>query len=453
MWIGNTVIGSPRSPAEKLNVACVGVGGKGASDMGACRGENIVAICDTDTNRLNQAGSRVAKKAEKFTDYRKMLDRKDIDAVTVSTPDHNHAPAAMKAIKLGKHAFVQKPLTKTVHEARELRKAAREYKVATQMGNQGTSTSGLRKGVEVVQSGGIGNVTEIHVWTNRPVWPQGAEAIPTVPKAEKIPEHIKWSEWLGPAARPGFLSHGPSACYYSKRYLPFVWRGFWEFGTGALGDMACHTANLAFWACELEHPVAIEREEMVGNNLITYPTYSKIRFDFPARIGRFSKKSLPALKFFWYDGWTIKGGKKTHNKPPKATFKGHPINPSNSGSLMIGDKAMMYSPNDYGSGWNIFSKDEEYSKSKEWEPKEYKLPRSPGHAQEWLNACKDPKNKEKEPKSNFDYAALLTETILLGNLAMKVDGKIEWDSPNLRSTNKPEANRFVHYEYRKGYQL
>ena len=163
MWIGNTVIGSPRSPAEKLNVACVGVGGKGASDMGACRGENIVAICDTDKNRLNQAGSRTAKKAEKYTDYRKMLERKDIDAVTVSTPDHNHAPAAMGAIRQGKHAFVQKPLTKTVFEARTLREAARKHKVATQMGNQGTSTSGLRKGVEVVQSGGIGNVTEIHV--------------------------------------------------------------------------------------------------------------------------------------------------------------------------------------------------------------------------------------------------------------------------------------------------
>ena len=435
MWIGNTVIGSPRSPAEKLNVACVGVGGKGASDMGACRGENIVAICDTDKNRLNQAGSRTAKKAEKYTDYRKMLERKDIDAVTVSTPDHNHAPAAMGAIRQGKHAFVQKPLTKTVFEARTLREAARKHKVATQMGNQGTSTSGLRKGVEVVQSGGIGNVTEIHVWTNRPVWPQGAKAIPTVPKAEKVPGHIDWSSWLGPAADRD----------YSGRYLPFVWRGFWDFGTGALGDMACHTANLAFMACELEHPVAIQREEMVGNNEITYPTYSKIRFDFPARKSAKTGKTLPALKFFWYDGWTIKGGRKTYNTPPEATFKGQPIKPSNSGSLMVGDKGMMYSPNDYGSGWRLYP--DEFAK-------DYKAPtpwidRSPGHAQEWIRACKG----GKPAMSNFDYAALLTETILLGNLAMKVDGKIEWDGPNLKSTNSPEANKFIHYEYRKGYEL
>ena len=303
------------------------------------------------------------------------------------------------------------------------------------MGNQGTSTSGLRKGVEVVQSGGIGNVTEIHVWTNRPVWPQGAKAIPTVPKAEKVPGHIDWSSWLGPAADRD----------YSGRYLPFVWRGFWDFGTGALGDMACHTANLAFMACELEHPVAIQREEMVGNNEITYPTYSKIRFDFPARKSARTGKTLPALKFFWYDGWTIKGGRKTYNTPPAATFKGQPIKPSNSGSLMIGDKGMMYSPNDYGSGWRLYP--DEFAK-------DYKAPtpwidRSPGHAQEWINACKG----GKPAMSNFDYAALLTETILLGNLAMKVDGKIEWDGPNLKSTNSPEANKFIHYEYRKGYEL
>ena len=428
MWVGSTVVGSPRSPNEKLNVACVGVGGKGFSDMQACRGENIVAVCDADWNRGKQ-GFKVVPKADRYKDYRKMLERKDIDAVTVSTPDHNHAPAAMMAIKQGKHAFVQKPLTKTVFEAREIRKAAKEYKVATQMGNQGTSSSGLRQGVEVIQSGAIGPVKEIHVWTNRPVWPQGAKEIPTAPETQAVPDHLDWSAWLGPAAERG----------YNGRYLPFNWRGFWDFGTGALGDMACHTANLPFWACKLEYPISIQREQMVGNNKVTYPTYSRFKFEFPAR------GDLPPLNFFWYDGWTRKGGRKVHNTPSNETFKGLVKRPSNSGSLMIGSKGMLYSHGDYGTDWKLLPEEsfDGYKPPKPW------IDRSPGHAREWLLACKG----GKPAMSNFDYAALLTETILLGNLAMKVDGKIEWDGPNMKSPNSPEANKYVHYEYRKGYTL
>jgi predicted dehydrogenase len=428
IWIGSAVTlpGAPGSPNEKLNIACIGCGGKGESDTLDCRGENIVALCDVDGKNAKRV-FEILSNVPKFTDYRKMLERKDIDAVTVSTPDHHHAPAAMIAIQQGRHVFVQKPLTKTVKEARMLREGAKKHKVATQMGNQGTSSSGLRQGVEVIQSGAIGHVREIHVWTNRPVWDQGSDKFPVAPKAEPVPEQLAWNEWLGPAAdRP-----------YSSKYCPFSWRGFWDFGTGALGDMACHTANLPFWACKLEYPVAIEREVMVGNNEITYPTYSKIRFDFPAR------GELPPLKFFWYDGWTIKDGKKVHNTPSQETFKGLVKRPANSGCLLIGDKGMLYSPDDYGSDWQLLpEKDfDGYKPPTPW------IERSPGHMKEWHLACKG----GKPAMSNFDYAALLTETILLGNLALKVDGKIEWDGPNMRSPNAPKANEFTHYEYRKGW--
>ena len=427
MWIGSTVEGAPRSPNEKLNVGCIGVGGKGQSDTLACRGENIVALCDVDDNRAARTYKAVPK-AEKYKDYRKLLDRKDVDAVTVSTPDHNHAPAAMMAIKQGKHAFVQKPLTKTVHEARALTEAARKYKVATQMGNQGTSSAGLRAGVEAIQAGAIGKVKEIHIWTNRPVWPQGSKAIPKAPPTKEVPKHLAWSEWLGPASdRP-----------FSDKYLPFVWRGFWDFGTGALGAMACHTANLPFWANKLEYPTSFERVMMEGNNKITFPTLSQIQFQFPAR------GNQPALKLFWYDGWTIQNGKKVHNNPGADVHKGLIKNISNSGSLQIGENGMMYSWGDYGSNWKILGDAAEGFKAPT-----PSIPRSPGHAREWLDACKG----GAKAMSNFDYAGLLTETILLGNLALLVDGKIEWDGAKMRSTNSKEANQYAHYEYRKGYTL
>ncbi len=419
MWGGSTVIGAPRSPNEKLNIACVGVGGKGYSDMRAVSSENIVAVCDADADR-GKKGFEDNPKAGKYTDYRKMLERKDIDAVTVSTPDHNHAPASMMAIKQGKHVFCQKPLTRTVYEARMLTEAARKYKVATQMGNQGTSSSGLRQGVEIVQSGGIGKVRECHVWTNRPVWPQGfAER----PKAQPTRKTMDWNSWIGPRQmRP-----------YADAYAPFNWRGFWDFGTGALGDMACHTVNLPFWALKFEYPTSMECLYVKGLNYETYPDASTIKFEFPAR------SDMVACDFYWYD---CAGG---CNMPPREVWGGLD-KLSTSGSIMVGDKGILYSGGDYGSNWKLLPE----KNFEGYEPPDPSIERSPGHAREWLRACKDP---SKPAMSNFDYAGLLTETILLGNIALRAGVKIEWDGPNMRPTNCDAAKSLVHYQYRDGYTL
>ena len=416
MWVGSTVAGAPRSPNEKLNVACVGAGGKGYSDVRGVDSENIVALCDPDAVNAKKAFEEYPK-ADKYTDYRKMLERKDIDAVTVSTPDHNHAPASMLAIKSGRHTFCQKPLTRTVYEARKIREAAKAAKIATQMGNQGTSSPGLRQGVEVVQSGGLGKVRQIHVWTNRPVWPQGSAKRPA---GKKAPDTMDWNSWLGPqAARP-----------YNEAYAPFKWRGYWDFGTGALGDMACHTVNLPFWACKLEYPTSIECLGVDGLNYETFPKSSKIKFEFPAR------GDLPAVDMYWYDGGYL---------PPEEVRAGVE-KLSSSGCLMVGDKGTLYSGGDYGTSWKLLP---------EADYKDYKMPdpwieRSPGHAREWLRACKDP---SKPAMSNFEYAGLLTETILLGNIALRTGLRIEWDGPNMKPTNCDAAKDLIHYEYRKGWEL
>ncbi len=280
-----------KSPNETVNFACIGIGGKGDSDSDhvAAHG-NVVAVCDIDDNRLK---SKIAKfqtkfpKIQGFNDYREMLDKvgKDIDAVTVSTPDHHHAIATMLAMQMGKGVYCQKPLTHTVAEARAVRMAARKYKVATQMGNQGTAENGLRTGVEVIQSGAIGKVSEIHVWTNRPIWPQAPQIMAQLPEETPIPPTMHWDLFLGPApARP-----------YNHRYQPFAWRGWWDYGTGTLGDMGCHTANLAFMANKLEYPISLQGE--AGDlNPQTYPSWASVVYEFPAR------GELPPLKFYLVRG-------------------------------------------------------------------------------------------------------------------------------------------------------
>jgi hypothetical protein len=236
---------------DRINVACIGVGGKGDSDSndaGTCGG-NVVALCDVSLTTLEKKGKQYPQ-AKRFQDYRKLFDQmgKDIDAVTVSTPDHNHGLAATIAMQMGKHCFCQKPLTQTVYEARVLRRLAAEKKLATQMGNQGSAGDGLRRAVEVVQAGVIGNPTQLHVWTNRPVWPQGLDR---PPGRDPVPIFLNWDAWLGPA---------PKRPYKAKAYHTFRWRGWYDFGTGALGDMACHTVNMPFRALKLGYPTAVECE-------------------------------------------------------------------------------------------------------------------------------------------------------------------------------------------------
>jgi len=399
------------------------VGGKGSSDTdSAARAGNVVALCDVDENRLEQKARRIRRQnpdVKTFTDYRKMLEEldDDIDAVTVSTPDHSHAPASTLAMSMGKHCFCQKPLTWSVHEARMMRELAAKKKVATQMGNQGTAHAGLREAVEIIRDGALGDVTEVHVWTNRPIWPQG-QGRPD--REDPVPEHLHWNLLLGPA---------PVRPYVSGVYHPFKWRGWLDFGTGALGDMACHTANMAVMALNLFDPVTVEAVESSGiveNE--TYPKFSRIEFQFPEANGR------PPVKFVWYDG-----GKR----PDPELLHGKPFN--NSGSLVLGTKGTLYSPNDYGSKFHLLP-EESY---KDYEKPEQTLPRTGSHFGEFAAACKG----GPAAMSNFDYAGRLTETILLGNVALRAGQKVEWDAKNMKITNIPNSEHLIKRDYRKGFGL
>jgi hypothetical protein len=416
---------------ERINVACIGVGGKGdsdSSDAAKCGG-NVVAICDVDGNTLDRKAKQFPQ-AKTFTDYRKLLEQmgKDIDAVTVSTPDHNHGPAAIRAMTMGKHCFCQKPLVQTVYEARALRKLAAEKKLATQMGNQGSAETGLRRSVEVIQGGVIGKPLELHVWSNRPVWPQGLER----PQGEDpVPSNLNWDAWIGPAKmRP----------YKKGVYHTFNWRGWYDFGTGALGDMACHTVNMPFRALKLGFPTAVECELASRVYAETFPKTSRIRFEFPERDG------LPPLKFWWYDG--NPGDALKPLRPQAETTKEIVATMGNmpeSGCLVIGEKGKLFSPDDYGARFFVAMKgQEEFSPGDNHEACKaipQSIPRSPGHMQEWFNMMKD----GTPAYSNFDIAAYLTETILLGCIALRMgEGvKMEWDGPNMKSTNLPGAAQYV----------
>ena len=426
-WITGrqTGFGQEKSPNAKLNVACVGTGGQGGSDMGNVgKTENIVALCDIDKDRNAEALKKYPN-AKLYDDYRVMLEEMapKIDAVTVGTPDHHHAPATAMAIKLGKGVYTQKPMTHSVYEARTLRELARKHKVATQMGNQGTAGGNLRQSVEMVQAGAIGDVKEVHIWTNRPVWPQspGIKARPT--KEETCPANINWDVWLGPAPERK----------YSKVYLHFKWRGWWDFGTGALGDMACHTANLPFFALKLGAPTSVVAESEEPNPE-TCPAWAKITYEFPAR------GELPPVKVVWYEGKKPDGEKLL---PPVDLFQGEKIN--DSASLMVGSKGTLYSPDDYG-GKSIWLPKDQY---KDYKPPAPTLPRSPGHHAEWIAACKG----GPPAMSNFEHAGPFTEFVLLGNVAIRTQKKIEWDAEGLKAKGCPEADQYIKREYRKGWSL
>lgn len=413
----------------KINCACIGVGGKGGSDTAGCARENIVALCDVDQTTLSKAAQKYPN-AKLFKDFRKLFEEiKEIDAVTVSTPDHLHAPASVMAMRLGKHVFCQKPLTQSVSEARLMRQLAKEKKLATQMGNQGSAGSGLRRAVEVVQAGVIGPVRQLHVWSNRPIWPQGIDR----PKGEDpVPETLDWDLWLGPA---------PKRPFKTGIYHPFKWRGWQDFGTGALGDMACHTVNMPFRALKLGYPEVVEAESSTGMNKETYPKSSRIRFEFPAREG------MPELKFWWYDG-----GWKPQADLTQAIVDFQEKVPG-SGCLLIGDKGKLYSPDDYGGKFYLLvGDDKEFKTGDQHEAAKavpQTIPRSPGHVEEWFRMIRG-----GEPAySNFDIAAYLTEIILLGCIGLRVGKKLDWDGPNMRAKNAPEAAQYVKRECRQGWTI
>jgi len=433
-WVAGQLRAAPsRSANQKLQFACVGVGGKGDGDSTQVGnvGE-VVAICDTNDKNLEQKAHQFPN-AKKYNDFRKLFDEMGdkVDAVTVSTPDHCHALVAMMGIRNKKHVYCQKPLTHYVAEARALREAANKYGVCTQMGNQGTAADGLREGVEIIQSGGIGNVTEAHVWTNRPIWPQSPQITDRFMDPEEVPPHIHWDEWLGPAPfRP-----------YHAGYEGFVWRGWWDYGTGALGDMGCHTANLVFMALKLQetYPTSVYAESAIVSPE-TYPSWATVNYEFPAR------GDMPPVKVTWYEGH--KG--KLHNWPPLELIEGEKV--ADSGSIMVGEKGVLYSPSDYGSSYTLLPK----NKFKNYEKPPHKLPRNGGDDQgmknEWAAAIHA--NDPKIALSNFNYSAKLTEFILLGNVAIRCGfRKLDWDGEKMQVTNFPEANQFISRKYRKGYSI
>ncbi|WP_437222490.1 Gfo/Idh/MocA family protein [Planctomicrobium sp. SH661] len=423
-WVGNQVSrAEEKSPNSKVSYACIGVGGKGNSDSAdAANLGAIVAICDVDARTLEKKSKQAGfENAEKFSDFREMLDQlgDKIDAVTVSTPDHMHAPAAAQAMKMKKAVYCQKPLTHTVWEARRLSEIAKETGVATQMGNQGTANSALRHAAVLLKQGILGKVKEVHVVTNRPSWPQGAAR----PAPAKIPPHLSWDLWLGAAPlRP-----------YANGYHAFSWRGYWDFGTGALGDMACHTFNMPFAGLNLSNPKSI-RATCTGHNGDSYPQKSVIEFEFanPSAEG-----SLPV---WWYDGG---------NMPPELLQSGIKVDNQNGkmrGSVLVGEDLTMFALGDYSEQVKLFDK----------EGKEVPLPKvdyekSPGHFAEFHQAIL---GERSQAMSNFaEYAGPLTETILLGNLAIfdaaTGEGRrIEWDAQTMTTPNAPELQSIVNKDYR-----
>lgn len=423
-----------RSPLERLNVASVGVGGKGASDCDhiAALG-NLVAICDIDDQRL-QAKGQAFPKARKFHDFREMLDvmGKEIDAITVSTPDHTHAVAAMAGLRAGKHVYCQKPLTWSVKEARALAQVAREKRVCTQMGNQGTALDGFRTSIEVIRNGTIGQVTEVHVWTDRcgPYWKQAPDIVTRPTDTPPVPAHVKWDLFLGPAPeRP-----------YHPSYHPFAWRGWRDFGTGALGDMACHTANMAFMALKLGSPTSIVAEHS-GANPETFQQWATITYEFPARGG------MGPCKLVWWEG--MRDGKR--NLPSSELMFGE--KPSNSGLLLKGTHGTLFSPSDYGQSYILFPRKdfEGFQEPGKVLPRHGNENNDFNQKREFVAAIK--LGRPELALANFDYAGPFTEAMLLGNISIVTGKKLEFDGNNLAFKNAPEANKLLHREYRKGWSL
>ena len=419
-----------RSPNDKLNLGAIGSGGKGAGDiLEHQKYENIIALCDADWRRAADT-FRKCPDARKYKDYREMLETEtDLDGVTVSTPDNVHAVAAMNAMKRGLAVYVQKPLTHDVFEARALTEAARKYGVITQMGNQGHSGDGIRDCCEMVWDGAIGQVREVHCWTNRPIWPQGIkEMLPPQP----VPEGIDWDQWIGPAPwRP-----------YNEGYAPFKWRGWWDFGTGALGDMACHILDAPYWACQLGYPTSIECIHQKGGTDQSPPTESIIRFEFPAR------GSFAPLTFYWYDGNLKPERPKDLDDDVRLGDPGRDGNFSGSGSLFVGDEGYI-TMGEYGTSKPRLLPERKF---KSYEKPGGYIPRiaNQNHYRAWAWGIKS----GKKPSSNFDYSGPFSEMVLLGNLSIRCPGKkLDWDGSHMRVTNYPEANQFVKRTYRKGYSL
>ncbi len=430
-----------KKPGEKLNIGVIGVGGKGWSDWMPMfeHGENIVALCDVDRGPIDRALAEIEKKGKNpsqvkcYSDFRKMLDEcKNLDAVTVSTPDHMHAPAAVRAMKQGCHVYVQKPLVRTIWEARYFEKVANENRVVTQMGNQGSANNGLRRNAELLQNGILGDVTEVHVWTNRPIWPQGLNR----PEgSDPVPATLDWESWLGTA---------PFRPYKKDTYHTFKWRGFFDFGTGAFGDMACHTMNLPFRGLNLGKVLSAECIQIEGKANDTYPSKSIVKMIYAAR------GSKPAVTLYWYDG-NLKPSAEI--MPKVVTTLGQV---PNTGCLIMGSKGMVCSTNDYGADGYIAFNDEEKMKSmskhealtEEAIPAKFRR-NTNGQYIEFVEACKG----NDICFSDVDHSVPMLESMLVGCIAQQVPGKLEWSSRKQQFTNNQAANALVKPYIRPGWEF
>ncbi len=441
---------------DRITLAGIGTGGKGAVDIAGAdkAGFQIVALCDVvDASKGRTLGREAAltgtrrkfPQAAFYQDWREMLDKEPgIDAVTVSTPDHVHAMASIAAMKKGKHVYCQKPLTHDIWEARMMTKVARETGVKTQMGNQAHAHTNMRRMVELVRAGIIGDVKEVHTWTNRPIWPQ---AMPHYPKKEEVPAHIDWDLWVGPAP-----FHD-----YSPKIHPFNWRGYWDYGTGALGDMACHDMDMSFWALGLGSPTSVEAISS-GPTAVSPPIWSTITYQFPAR------GKQPPVKYLWYDGyrdavfneekWALVNKddptKKPslRNTPPEDILEGQ--NPATEnkgyGSILVGTRGKLFYSR---------AKDDWFVKpSSKLDGFDFPAPtlqraRDNDPYKEFYDSIE----KDGQALGNFDYSGPFSETVLLGNLAVKLGKKIHWDGPNMKATNAPEADALIRRTYRKGWEI
>jgi predicted dehydrogenase len=431
----HAVAGSGKtSPNEKLNIAGIGVGGMGASNLGACEAENIVALCDIDSACAARTFAKYPR-AKQYRDFRVMLDQqKDIDAAIVATPDHTHAVIALAAIRRGKHVYVQKPMTHSVHEARVLTEAARKHKVATQMGNQGHSGDGVRQICEWIADGAIGAVREVHAWTNRPVWPQSVE-VERPKETPPVPASLDWDLWIGPAPdRP-----------YHPTYHPGMWRAWWDFGTGSLGDLGCHILDAPFWALKLKYPVCVEGcistywkglWQKTDPKNEQYPRSTIVRYKFPAREG------MPEVKLTWWDGGMMP-------PRPEELEEGRRMGDDDGGVLFLGDKGVLMC-GCYGRSPRLVPE----SRMREYKQPARSIPRIPGgqdgHEKDWVRACKD----GKPASSNFDFSGPLSEMVLMGNLAVRFpDRRLLWDGEKMQVTNDAAADAYVRRQYRKGWSL
>jgi predicted dehydrogenase len=415
-------------PSEKVNIASIGAGGMASCNIRNCSGgANIIAMCDVDDESAAKIYNEFPK-AARYKDYRIMLDKqhKDFDGVIIATPDHTHYPATMAAIAAGKAVYTQKPMTHTIEEARKLTAAAREAKVMTQMGIQGHSQEGTQLIAEWIADGGLGPVREVHSWTDRPIWPQGIARPKETPPC---PATLDWNLWLGTSKeRP-----------YNPCYAPFKWRGWWDFGCGALGDMGCHMLDQPFYALKLGHPISVEAtyritgsgEEWKQIEQETAPQFSMIRYEFPAR------GAMPPVTVTWYDGG-IKPFRPRDLEPEREFSQ-------SNGTLFVCENASIYT--DCGESTRIWPE----KRMQEYKRPAKTLPRVKGtHEEDWLRSIKD----GKPASANFEYAGPLTEMVLLGNLAIRAGGKkLLWDGPNMKVTNVPEANKYIKAEYRDGWNV